>query len=25
MKNYHFVTKSRIEDMAYYKPGITEE
>lgn len=25
VKNYHFVTKSRIEDMAYYKPGITEE
>ena len=24
MKNYHFVTKARIEDMAYYKPGITE-
>jgi alkylation response protein AidB-like acyl-CoA dehydrogenase len=24
MKNYHFVTKARIEDMAYYKPGITD-
>lgn len=24
VKNYNFVTKSRIEDMAYYKPGLTE-
>ncbi|MBK5195070.1 MAG: acyl-CoA dehydrogenase family protein [Proteiniphilum sp.] len=23
VKNYNFVTKSRIEDMAYYKPGLT--
>ncbi|MEN6588065.1 MAG: acyl-CoA dehydrogenase family protein [Proteiniphilum sp.] len=23
MKNYHFVTQSRIEDMAYYKPDLT--
>lgn len=25
VKNYNFVTKSRIEDMAYYKPDLSEE
>ncbi|WP_286832524.1 MULTISPECIES: acyl-CoA dehydrogenase family protein [unclassified Proteiniphilum] len=25
VKNYNFVTKSRIEDMAYYKPALAEE
>src|SRR5690606_15277282 len=24
VKNYNFVTQSRIEDMAYYKPDLTE-
>ncbi|MFA6795047.1 MAG: Acyl-CoA dehydrogenase C-terminal domain-containing protein, partial [Proteiniphilum sp.] len=25
VKNYNFIAQSRIEDMAYYKPDLTEQ